>query len=784
MNVAILFASFGPYHKARLEALAAQIRERGGRLWCFRFTVGSEEYSWDPCEPHNASTVTLCRHCPSGPLDSLKVAWALFKRLRGLEIHTAFLPSYSPLPNLLCIFAARLARCRIVLMCDSWSATEKARGVKRFLKRLIFRLFDSALVAGTRHIEFAIAYGIPQHRVFSGYDVVDVDYFEMKANTYLRDPCDSLFMASLPRRFFLNVGRFVPKKNLLTLIEAYALLATETPQLDIALVLVGDGECVEDLRRRAGELNIPWLEGAVEGHAPEYPVIIRFPFMQVSVTPLFFAKCEAFILPSSCEEWGLVVNEAMACGAPVVVSQFAGCAPDLVEEGENGFTFDPSSSRDLVGLMARFVEDPTLHIRLGKRGREIVRKWTPETFARNAIMAMSDCGTLWPPKEAAVKVTFLVESLALAAGGTALEVATLARELSRCAGIEVTVLTFQEEGPIYDIGGEAKLVILPSKGRVGLWLSTWLDMRAILAEQDTVFVTGVWGPMDGLGMRLCWPQGARVYVRVCGMLEPYILARNSGRKRLARSIYVDRNLRSASGIIVNSSSEAGRIVSLDVKAPIGIIPNGVPAPQGADRCTLREELGISKERTVVLYLGRVHPKKGLHLWLDSWRQYSSKDEIARDQAVLLVAGGFSTTEYRLEIERLAAPFISSGNIFFLGELAGSEKEVAFAAADVFLLPSESEGLPNAVLEAMARGLPAIVTEGCNLPEVAAHQAGVVVQYSRAGMERAMDWIVQSQGCFSDYGENALALVEAKFSLERTVSTYEAIVRSPEAFPAI
>ena len=116
--------------------------------------------------------------------------------------------------------------------------------------------------------------------------------------------------------------------------------------------------------------------------------VVFYPFQQADMTPLFFALCEAFVLPSKREEWGLVVNEAMACGAPVVVSNRVGSHFDLVRDGENGFVFAPDDVEQLAGILHHFDEDPELSRRLGTEGCKAIQAWTPALFGSAGAQAL------------------------------------------------------------------------------------------------------------------------------------------------------------------------------------------------------------------------------------------------------------------------------------------------------------------------------------------------------------------------------------------------------------
>ncbi len=155
-----------------------------------------------------------------------------------------------------------------------------------------------------------------------------------------------------------------------------------------ALVLVGEGPLRGDLERQARDLGLPVRDGAVDPISSGGAEVVFFPFQQADVTPLFFARCDAFILPSTREEWGLVVNEAMACGAPVIISNRVGAHFDLVKEGVNGFSFDPKDVDQLAGMLRRFDNDKDLRGRLGAAGRHIIEDWQPSRFGEGGVAAM------------------------------------------------------------------------------------------------------------------------------------------------------------------------------------------------------------------------------------------------------------------------------------------------------------------------------------------------------------------------------------------------------------
>ena len=388
-TVGIVFKDFGPYHIARMEALADALHAKNSGLVAFRIYETSRNYGWKTGTPKNATVITLGNEDGSGVVEAFKVAYALYRHIRKEKIDAVLLPSYSPFPNMLCLLSSRLTGAKLILMSESWRRTEKASLPGRLLKHILVRMFNSALVGGTPHKQFACDYGQHPSKVFLGFDVVDVNYFAAQGARWRNLPASELPVTDLPPRYFLSLGRFASKKNIESLLKAYALLVQRHPSMNIALVLVGEGEEEQSLRQLVATLQLPTRDATGNGvQQPARAEVVFYPFQQVDKTPLFFARCEAFILPSMYEEWGLVVNEAMACSTAVIVSENVRCASDLVLNGKNGYTFDPASVEQLAAALEQFVKDPTLAGRMGSEGYQHIKQWGPEKFAEGAINAI------------------------------------------------------------------------------------------------------------------------------------------------------------------------------------------------------------------------------------------------------------------------------------------------------------------------------------------------------------------------------------------------------------
>jgi glycosyltransferase involved in cell wall biosynthesis len=214
---------------------------------------------------------------------------------------------------------------------------------------------------------------MPQDRIWERYDVIDNDYFIGRSRDILDKVAGHRKRFALPERYFVSVGRFSEEKNLTRLLQAYRRYRDAEPD-GWDLVIVGDGPQREELLGVARSLNLD--------------DVIWPGFVQINELPIYYALSDGFVLPSVSEPWGLVVNEAMACGLPVLVSDRCGSAPDLVVEGKNGYTFDPYSVDAIADRMLRLASlDEARRAAMRRVSSEIIADYSLEAWAEN----MADC---------------------------------------------------------------------------------------------------------------------------------------------------------------------------------------------------------------------------------------------------------------------------------------------------------------------------------------------------------------------------------------------------------
>ena len=309
------------------------------------------------------------------PSDGLRFQRRLSGELSTLEATLAdgrpdvvFLNGWSDRGALRALRWCRQHRVPAVLMSDSQRHDEPRVFWKEWLKRGVLAGCAAAFVAGQRHAEYLAALGFGAKPVSRGYDVVDNAHFQRGADAARGDEAATRARLHLPERYFLCVSRFVPKKNLPRLLRAFAAYRSQAGTNARDLVLLGDGACRATLE---AQIARDGLAGSVHLRG----------FLQYDSLPAYYALADALVLASVSEQWGLAVNEAMAAGLPVLVSGVCGCAPELVEEGSNGWTFDPRDEATLARALTRLADPATDLAAMGRASRRIIADWALDRFA-------------------------------------------------------------------------------------------------------------------------------------------------------------------------------------------------------------------------------------------------------------------------------------------------------------------------------------------------------------------------------------------------------------------
>lgn len=232
-------------------------------------------------------------------------------------------------------------------------------GYVNWIKKKIYALVDAMFIPAPSHDKSYEFFGFLKNQLFYGVNCVDNEFFFCSNNDLQAD--------FLNKPYFLVVGRQIKVKNLYALISVFEKICNEKKVHDINLVLIGDGEEHEGLREAAGGL----LQKRIffYGYKSQYEL------------RSIYRNAEALVLSSHRETWGLVVNEAMASGLPVLVSKKCGCVETLVEDGANGYVMDPDNNASIESALLRFVAlMPDEKSEMRRISRKIINNWGLDRF--------------------------------------------------------------------------------------------------------------------------------------------------------------------------------------------------------------------------------------------------------------------------------------------------------------------------------------------------------------------------------------------------------------------
>jgi glycosyltransferase involved in cell wall biosynthesis len=353
-------------------------------------------------------------------------------------------------------------------------------------------------------------------------------------------------------------------------------------------------------------------------------------------------------------------------------------------------------------------------------------------------------------------------SVSRQAGGLFWAVPPLVRSL-KAGGCAVTVLSIADRNSTEDAGywADADLKVSSPRGPRAFGYAPGLDAALDGAGLDVVHTHGLWMYPSVAASR--WTARSRkpLIVSPHGMLDAWALRNAAWKKRAAGWLFENHHLRLAACLHALSEAEYQAIRDYGLSNPVAVIPNGVglaaareplPRPAWAH--------GLQGDARILLFLGRLHPKKGLPNLLRAWARVPSM----RSRNWYLVIAGWDQGGHEVELRRLAEALQLGEAVRFVGPQFDVHKAACMASADAFVLPSLSEGLPMAVLEAWAFRLPVLMTPQCNLPEgFAARGAMEIAPDADRMAERLAAFLDLPEAERRAMGNRGRRLVEERFN---------------------
>jgi glycosyltransferase involved in cell wall biosynthesis len=302
-------------------------------------------------------------------------------------------------------------------------------------------------------------------------------------------------------------------------------------------------------------------------------------------------------------------------------------------------------------------------------------------------------------------------------------------------------------------------------------------LHQLVPSVDWVYLHCVWNPIIKAAADASQRHAKPYFLLPHGMLDPWSLSQKRWRKRIALLLGYRRMLDRAAALHVLNQDEKQLIVPLGLAAPSVVIPNGVfeeelVVPGGVPSFfAMHPEVG---EQPFILFLGRLHQKKGLDVLAEAFAIVAREDQRVR----VVVAGPDENAAE--DFDRRIALSGLSARVHRIGAIYGDAKIAAYKAATVFCLPSRQEGFSLAVTEALALGLPVVITPGVHFPEVAESGAGKVVALDAKAVADGLLEILRDPEKARRMGEAGRALVSSRYTwrriAEQSIAAFERLAR--------
>ncbi len=283
--------------------------------------------------------------------------------------------------KLICLIIAllcRLAGVPVGLRSDSTFLYQNENSFKWKLKDIIlpwlFKLFTTGHPTGSLAKTYLIHYGFSEESLFLYPYNVDNDYLMERCNASLKQQTEIKSLFGIDKNDFMVLGvlKFVPREDPITLLNAFARIVSEFP--DAHLIMVGDGELSQEINRTVRKTGIKNV------HLPGY--------VPYSHLPWYYGVAAVFVHPAIHESWGVSVNEAMACGVPVITADTVGAGVDLIVPGQTGLIFKAGDSESLAACIVQLISNPNLRKTMNTNARERISDWSYSQTEKSLIQAL------------------------------------------------------------------------------------------------------------------------------------------------------------------------------------------------------------------------------------------------------------------------------------------------------------------------------------------------------------------------------------------------------------
>ena len=368
-----------------------------------------------------------------------------------------------------------------------------------------------------------------------------------------------------------------------------------------------------------------------------------------------------------------------------------------------------------------------------------------------------------------MNVVHLADSLNLAMGGPPRSIVGLCENLAPLVDrIDLCCVDLKSHfGPRVDVDTSlVNLVEVPCRAWKSLRLYIPKGLGSVLkdkaASADIIHSHGLWAPANVVAAGAARKAHLPHIIAPRGSFEPGALAKSAWKKAIFKRLYLNHALREAVCFHALTEREAWCIREFGLTNPIAIVPNAAAVskpPDDRDVAAGQDWAARFGRKKLIVFLGRMHPIKGLDILIEAWRRIAGEFTDWH-----LVPAGPDEDGYLAAIESQVETADLSDRVSFPGGLYGPDKDSLLAAADLFVLPSRSEGMSVALLEAMAAGLPVVITKSCNFPVAGDVRAGFVVDGDVESLAAGLAKMLKTpDDQRSEMGARGASLVRSNYS---------------------
>lgn len=610
--------------------------------------------------------------------------------------------------------------------------------------------------------------GLPLHRTLIIPNSIDPEEFTKKTSQYL---FRKKFNIAGDRKIILFLGRLHWIKGLDTLIPAFAEVLKNEPKA--MLVLAGPNEA--DYKKIVLEL--------IKKYQIEKNVIFTGPiFNQEKEAALL--ESNVFILPSYSEAFSVAVTEAMYFGLPVITTDYVGNSVIISGAGA-GFVVKKDIN-SLSRAVLEILKNPSKAQKMGEQGKKIIEtKFVSSVVVEEFLKTYREI-LRKKNKSQNLEILCVVPSYfpALQFGGPIVSVHNMNKTLAQ-SGVSITVYT-TNVGSRQHIKSNAETIIDEVKiiyfgfsrffeflGSTG-WQFSWSLKSALknnIHSFDLIYFPAVWNFPTAIAAHYCRKYDKPYIIAPRGTLYPYTIKKKAWKKWPYYHLITKRDLNKAAAIHYTTIDEREKCHNfLNLKNKSFVVPNGIDLSDFErlpKKEILRNYYPQLKNKKIILFLGRLDRKKGLDILVKAYKQI-----IKNYSDVHLFIVGEGTGNLKEEIKQWLAKEDLLDCVTFAGFLSNEKRLMAFSGSDVFVLPSYSENFGMAVIEAMACGLPVIITKEVGIASyVQAKEAGLVIEANEKELQKAIIDLISNSKLRNIIIKNGYKLIKNEFSLQQTTARF-------------